>query len=278
MADPGDEGNRISRQLNVSVPGAAPGAAVPPAPWGRAAGQGAAAASGLASWARAADAAAAELQRRAADLTAAARAAAGRQYQARSADGSVTVTADGRPRVVSIRVVGQAASSAPGRLARTLTDTVNSALEDARHSTQALLGRADPALQALIDETADAPGGAGRSPAAAARAEAAARVTTATSADDSVTATVSAPATVVSIELSQDTSRGDGPARLGDAVAQAVNAALAAAEQAARQLAARAPFPAPDPWSAGKASLDALANRMSPLLGELDRIGRDLDR
>lgn len=261
-------GNRISRQLNMRV-SAAHGAA----------GQGAATASGQASWACAVDAVAAELQHRAADLTAAARAASGRQYQVRSGDGSITVTVDGRPRMAGVRIDSGAAGSAPGGIARALADTVNSALEDARHGTQILLGRADPALQAWISEAADGPGGSGRSPAAAAHAEAAARMFTATSTDGTVTATVSGSATVVSIELPQDTPREDGQARLGAAIAEAVNAALAAAEQAAReQLAAKARSPAPDPWSAGKAALDALASRMDLLLGQLDQIDRDLVR
>ena len=291
-------GNRISRQLNVRVSAdpiaAAPTAVGPVAPGpvapgqgaagqgaaGQGAGsQGAAAGSGLASWAVTVNKVAAELQRRAADLTTAARAASGRQYQARSGDGGITVTVDGRPRVADIRITGETASSAPDGLARALTDTVNRALEDARLGTQTLLGEADPALQAWISEGADAPGGSGRSLAAAARAEAAARMTTATSTDDTVTATVSGSATVVSIELPHEASREEGQARLGESVAEAVNAALAGAEQRARDhVTARALSPAPDPWSAGKTALDALASRMDLLLDQLDRIDRGLVR
>jgi DNA-binding protein YbaB len=268
-----DEGrNRIAGQLNVSVPsappgavpGAAPGAAGRPASWGTASGQRAGAASGQVNWSGLADAATAELQRRAADLKATARAAADSQYRAKSADGSITVTADGRARVTSIRVSDEAIGSAPRELAGTLAGTVNSALEEARYSTQALLGKADPALQAWISD-------------AAGHAEAAAPVTSATSADGGVTATVRLPATVVAIELPEDASRGYRQARLGDAAAEAVNAALAVAEQAGQdRLGARAPTPAPDPWSAGKAALAALTSRMDLLLGELDRIGSRL--
>lgn len=266
-------GNRISRQLNVSVRGSAPGAAVPPAPWASITGQDAAAAAGQAALVRAADAIAAKLERRSADLAAAAREAAGRQYQARSADGSITVTVDARPRLINVRIAGEATDSAPGELGRALAATVNSALDDARHGTQVLLGGADRAFQAWLSEAA---GGPGRSPAAAAGPEAA-RVTTATSADDSITAAVSGLATVVSIELSREAERGDGQARLGEAVTEAVNAALAAAGQAAQEQLAATPALLADPWSGGQAALDRLASRMDQLLGDLEQIGRDLD-
>jgi DNA-binding protein YbaB len=264
-----DEGrNRIAGQLNVSVPSPAPRAAVRPVSWGSTPGQAAAAASGQVSWSSLADAATAELQRRAADLEAAARVAAGRQYQARSADGSITVTVDGRARVTSVRISDEAAGSAPAELARALGGTVNSALQEARYSTQALLGKADPALQAWISD------------AAASQAGVAASVTSGTSADGSVTATVSRAATVatvLAIELPKDASRGYRQARLDDAVAEAVNAALVAGEQAGQQrLGARGSAPAPDPWSAGKAALAALGSRMDLLLSELDRIGSNL--
>jgi DNA-binding protein YbaB len=256
-------GNRIARQLNVSVPRTAAGAAVRSASWGSA-GRGAAVANDQVSWVRMADSAAAELQRRAADLEATARTASGRQYQAKSVDARITVTVDGRMRLTGVRLGDGAADSGAGVLARALADTVNSALEEARHCTQALLGGADPALQAWLSDVQ-----------VAGHAEAAASMISATSADGSVTATVTRAATIVAIEVPGDASGQYAQARLGDAVAEAVNAALAAAEQAGQEsLGARAP--APDPWSAGKASLDALTSRMDLLIGALDRIGSSL--
>jgi DNA-binding protein YbaB len=221
---------------------------------------------------------AAGLRRAASDMKALAAAAMTRQYEGRSDDGAVTATADGGSRMAGVRISEHAVRSGVGPLAVSLTVAVNRALEAARRGTaEALLGAAGPGSQALLRATIDAAGDAAR-----AVAREGAQPVTARSGDGSVTAAASVLGTVTGIAVSPAAVRlgGDGPARLGRSVAEAVNAALAEAGRLDRaQHNTATPTPAPgDPRSAGAVVLERLNHRMNELLGTLDQIDRDLDR
>lgn len=236
-------------------------------------------AAGAASLAREVSAFAADMRHVAGDLNAMAGAASARQYDARSDDGAVTVTVNGRPEVTRIRVGEEAIRSGPGRLAASLTAAVNKALESARHgTTDALLRSAGPGGQAWLRGVTDA---AASPDGAEARAEAGSRSVTASSADQSITATITGLGTVTGITVSYAAMRmsGDGPRRLGTSAAEAVNAALAEAgrlDRAQHNAAVSALAPG-DPRSAGAAALNHLNDEMNAMLGSLDQIDRDLD-
>lgn len=221
---------------------------------------------------------AAGLRRAASDMKALAAAAMTRQYEGRSDDGAVTATVDGGSHVAGVRISEHAVRSGAGPLAASVTVAVNRALEAARRGTaEALLSVAGPGSQALLRGTIDAAGDAAR-----AVAREGAQPVTARSGDGSVTAAASVLGTVTGIAVSPAAVRlgGDGPARLGRSVAEAVNAALAEAGRLDRaQHSTAAPTPAPgDPRSAGAAALERLGHRMNELLGTLDQIDRDLGR
>jgi DNA-binding protein YbaB len=227
-----------------------------------------------------ASALAAALRRAASDLKAMAASAMTQQYEGRSDDGAVTATVDGSSRVAGVRISEHVIRSGPGPLAASLTAAVNRALEAARRGTaEALLGAAGPGSQALLRGTIDAAANAVRTKAREGAGSAAAR-----SGDGSVTAAASGLGTVTGIAVSPAAVRlgGDGPARLGASVAEAVNAALAEAgrlDRAQHNVSASAPAPAPgDPRSAGAVALERLGHRMNELLGTLDQIDRDLGR
>ena len=204
-----------------------------------------------------------------------------RQYEARSDDGAVTVTVDGGSRVVDVGIGKHAIRSGPDRIAASLTVTVNRALEAARQgATEPLLDAASPGSQALLR---GAIGAANHGRATAAGEDAAARTVTARSGDGSVTATASGLGVVTSITVSQAALRagGDGPARVGASVAEAVNAALMQAGSMHRASlgASGGPALAPgNPRPPGAAALTQLSERMNELLGTLDQIDRDLDQ
>jgi DNA-binding protein YbaB len=218
---------------------------------------------------------AAGMRSAAADLAAAAAAASLRRYEARSGDDAVAVTVDGSPRVISIRLDGSAAGHRSARLEAALTATVNQALDTARQAgAEALLGAAGPGLEPFLRGAADA---AESSAWDNLREETAAWTATASSADGRVTASVSGRGMVTGITVSDGRLRHRDQAGLGEAAAEAVNAALGALARGARGSRAAARPPG-DPQSAGNATVQALHRRMDALLAQLNRIERGLDR
>jgi len=197
-----------------------------------------------------------------------------RRYQARSDDGTVAVILDGRPRVRSVRISGPAIRSGPGQLAARVAATVNRALQAARRDGHEALLAAGVGLEAWARAAIEAGPGPGHPRASVAGRQpvppraAAAPVLTGASAGARVRVTVNGLGEVTGVSFAALALRGSDLARLGNLVAEAVNAALEKAEQYQR---ARC---RPDP--AGDVIVEMFGYRMNGLLGRLDEMSRDL--
>lgn len=273
--------NSLGGQLNTSVPSSGRGAGLPPAwpapsPGGpREQPPATRLASDIAAFT-------ADMRRAVGDLTTAAVAASRREYEAASDDGSVTVSADGSPRVTGVRIGGAAGRRADD-LPASLSTAANRALDAARRGrTEALLGAAGPGLEPLLLGAVNA---ADSGPGAAARAAMATHTATASSADGWVTVTVNGLGIVTGITLSDNAATlsdnaagGSDRARLEHAATEAFNAALGAALARRGEARAAAVRPPGDPRSAGNAAVEVVRRQMDTLLVQLDRIERNLDR
>jgi DNA-binding protein YbaB len=205
-----------------------------------------------------------------------------RHYQVRSDDGTVAVTLDGRPRVRSVRIAGQAIRSGPGQLAARVAATVNRALQAARRDGHEALLAAGSSLESWVRAATEV--GPGPDPGHPGVAElqrrsvpqraAAAQVLTGTSSGARVSVTVNGLGEVTGIGFAALALRGSDLARLGNHVAEAVNAAL---EKAERYQRARY-RPGADPQAAGDVIVEMFSYRMNGLLGRLDEMSRNLDR
>ncbi len=255
---------------------------------------------------------AAGMRRAAADLESAAAAASARQYKARSDDGTVAVILDGRPRVRSLRIGGQAVRSGPGQLAARVAVTVNRALQAARRDGNEALLAAGSGLESWVrgaieaaGEAADGPAQGSPGPAsgarasgpeaslaelrqlrrsvpqrqAAARAQAVAQVLTGTSRDARVSVTVNGLSEVTGVSFSALALHGSDLARLGNHIAGAVNAAFekAGQYQRARHEGGGGAGALAGPRAAGDVIVEMFSYRMNGLLGRLDEMSRDLD-
>jgi len=194
-----------------------------------------------------------------------------RQYQARSDDGTVAVTVDGRPRVRSVRIGGQAVRSGPGPLATRVAVTVNRALQAARRDGHEALLAAASGLESWVRAAIEAGPGPdpGRSSAARLRQPAPRRqAATGSSSGARVSVTVNGLGEVTGVSFAALALRGSDLARLGNHVAEAVNAALEQAEQNQRT---------PAPPAADDVIVEMFSYRMNGLLGRLDEMSRNLD-
>ena len=193
-----------------------------------------------------------------------------RQYQARSDDGTVAVTLDGRPRVRSVRIAGPAIRLGPAQLAARVTATVNRALQAARRDGHEALLAAGSSLESWV-RAAAGPGRPGVARRPVPQCAAAAQVLTGTSAGARVSVTVNSLGEVTGVGFAALALRGSDLARLGNHVAEAVNAALEQAEQYRR---ARY---RPAPQAAEDVIVEMFSYRMNGLLGRLDEMSRSLD-
>ena len=196
-----------------------------------------------------------------------------RQYQARSDDGTVAVTLDGRPRVRSILIAGSAIGSGPAQLSARVAVTLNRALRAARRDGHEALLAAGAALESWVRAEIEAGAGparvAGRRRPSMPRCEA--PVLTGSSSGARVTVAVNGLGEVTGISFAALALRGSDLARLGTHVAGAVNAALEEAEQ--YQRARRRPGTDPG----GDVIVEMFRYRMNGLLGRLDEMSRHLD-
>jgi DNA-binding protein YbaB len=199
-----------------------------------------------------------------------------RQYQARSDDRTVAVTVDGRPRVRSVRISGQAIRSGPGQLAARVAATVNRALQAARRDGHEELLAAGSGLESWARGTIEASPGPAR-PAATElrrpsvpRREPTAPVLAGTSSGARVGVTVNGLGEVTGVGFAALALRGSDLTRLGNHVAEAVNAALEKAEQYQRARRRRPP-------AADDVIVEIFSYRMNGLLGRLDEMSRNLD-
>lgn len=196
-----------------------------------------------------------------------------RQYQARSDDGTVTVTLDGRPRVRSVRIGGQAIRSGPGQLSARVAVTVNRALQAARRDGHEALLAAGSGLESWVRAAIEAGAGPGgvagrRCPPVPWRQ---APVQAGSSSGARVSVTVNGLGEVTGVSFAALALGGSDLARLGTHVAEAVNAALEKAEQH-RRIRHR---PGTDP--AGDVIVEMFRYRMNGLLSRLDEMSRHLD-
>jgi DNA-binding protein YbaB len=202
-----------------------------------------------------------------------------RQYQARSDDGTVAVTLDGRPRVRSVRISGPAIRSGPGQLAAQVAATVNRALQAARRDGHEALLAAGSGLESWAREAIEAgpgpdpgrPGGGELRRRSVPQRAAAAQVLTGTSAGARVSVTANGLGEVTGVSFAALALCGSDLARLGNHVAGAVNAALEKAEQYQRVRCR------PDPQAADDVIVEMFSYRMNGLLGRLDEMSRHLD-
>jgi DNA-binding protein YbaB len=218
-----------------------------------------------------------------------------RQYQARSDDRTVAVTLDGRPRARSVHISGQAIRSGPGQLGARVAATVNRALQTARRDGHEALLAAASGLESCARAAIEAagqvgPGQSGPAPdpgrasvaefkqlgqsvlrrQAASRAEAVVEVLTGTSSGARVSVTVNGLGGVTGMSFAALALRGSDLARLGNHVAEAVNAALEKAEQYQYARCRRPP-------AVDDVIVEMFSYRMNGLLGRLDDMSRDLD-
>jgi DNA-binding protein YbaB len=194
-----------------------------------------------------------------------------RPYRARSDDGTVAVTVDGRPRVRSVRIGGPAIRSGPGPLAARVAVTVNRALQAARRDGHEALLASGLGLEARVRAAIEAGPHPGRSSGAARPSVPRRQAATGSSAGARVSVTVNGLGEVTGVSFAALALRGSDLARLGNHVAEAVNAALERAEQVQRTRRRPAPPAADD------VIVEMFSYRMNGLLGRLDEMSRDLD-
>lgn len=92
-----------------------------------------------------------EMRRYADGLKATLRAGAERTWDVSSDDGVITVTVDGRPRILGVRIDPRARRERPEILRSALVTVLNEAVRTSRQeSSEAVLARLDPALRSAI--------------------------------------------------------------------------------------------------------------------------------
>ncbi|WP_083936776.1 YbaB/EbfC family nucleoid-associated protein [Longispora albida] len=75
------------------------------------------------------------------------------EYELSHADGEITITADGRPRLVSVYVSARALRASAGELEATLVEAVNNALRNAQErSAERLLAALDPGARDAVEQ------------------------------------------------------------------------------------------------------------------------------